>query len=60
MIFLCSVFMCIQSLSLTLARESNRVKPPIPDQDPIGNLHGVMILIRLVQFLVISFHGWLK
>ena len=37
-----------------------RVEPPIPDQDPVGNLQGDIILIRLGLISVISFCGWLK
>ena len=37
-----------------------RVELPIPNHDPIGNLEGAIISIRLRLILVISFCGWLK
>ena len=35
----------------------NRIEPPIPNKDPIKNVQGAIILIRLGLILVILFVG---
>jgi hypothetical protein len=37
-----------------------KVDAPIPNQNPIENLQGVILCFMLGMILVISFHGWLK